>query len=54
MFIYIQNIEHFQEIYKPTVMITWLGTHSKKKEEQNVTWDLKGFVKVGDPLGCWD
>lgn len=34
MFIYTQNTEHFQEIYTLTIIITQLGTHSKKKEEQ--------------------
>lgn len=35
MFIYILNTKHFQEIYIPTIMITQLGTPSKKGEEQN-------------------
>lgn len=35
MFVYTQNTRHFQEIYTLTIIITQLGTHSKKEEEQN-------------------
>lgn len=42
MFIYIQNIKHFQEIYIPTTIVTWLGVHSKKDEEKR-TEEFEGI-----------